>query len=53
MKVVAKAGKLIKISKNIDVNEALGSSIDVYKFSKEARKIFSLNVMNILIKERK
>lgn len=40
MKVVAKAGKLIKISKNIDVNEALGSSIDVYKFSKEAGKIF-------------
>lgn len=33
MKVVEKGGRLTSISKKISPNEALGSSIDVYKFS--------------------
>ena len=40
MKVVEKDGKLVGISKSININEALGSSIDVYKFSKETGKAF-------------
>ena len=40
MKVVEKDGRLVKISKNIAKNDALGSSIDVYKFSTEANKAF-------------
>ena len=43
MKVVEKNGKLIEISKNISKGKALGSSIDVYKFSKEAGEIFFRN----------
>lgn len=35
MKVIEKNGRLVKISKQITADEALGSSIDVYKFSKE------------------
>ena len=40
MKVVESDGKLIKISKQILANEALGSSIDVYKFSQKAGTAF-------------
>lgn len=40
MKVVEKQGKLVSISKNISREEALGSSIDVYKFSPEGGKAF-------------
>lgn len=40
MKVVEENGKLIKISKAITPEDALGASIDVYKFSKEAGKAF-------------
>lgn len=40
MKVIKKDGKLIKISKKISPKEALGCSIDVYKFSKEGGKAF-------------
>ena len=40
MKVVEKDGKLIKISKSIKPEEALGSSIDVYKFSINGGKKF-------------
>lgn len=40
MKVVEHNGKLIKISKQILVNEALGSSIDVYRFSQTAGNEF-------------
>lgn len=40
MKVVKSNGKLISISKQISENEALGCSIDVYKFSKEGSKKF-------------
>lgn len=36
MKVVANNNNIISISKTISQEEALGSSIDVYKFSKEA-----------------
>lgn len=40
MKVIEKNGKLIQISKNITYSEALGCSIDVYKFSKDAGNAF-------------
>lgn len=40
MKVVESKGRLIKISKEIRPEEALGASIDVYKFSKEGGKAF-------------
>ena len=40
MKVVEKDGKIVEISKQISQENALGSSIDVYKFSKEATQSF-------------
>ena len=40
MKVVEQDGRLTKISKAITREEALGASIDVYKFSKEGAKAF-------------
>lgn len=40
MKVVECEGKLIRISKDIKEDEALGVSIDVYKFSAEGAKLF-------------
>lgn len=40
MKVVEKNGKLVAISKQIPPEEALGSSIDVYKFSEAGGKAF-------------
>lgn len=40
MKVVEKEGKLVAIAKTITPDEALGSSIDVYKFSAEGGKAF-------------
>lgn len=40
MKVVEKEGRLVAISKTIAQEEALGVSIDVYKFSIEAAKAF-------------
>ena len=40
MKVVEKKGRLIKISKTILPEEALGVSIDVYKFSREGGNAF-------------
>lgn len=40
MKVIESEGRLIKISKEIRPEEALGASIDVYKFSKEGAKAF-------------
>lgn len=40
MKVVEENGRLIKISKTITPEEALGASIDVYKFSKEGGNAF-------------
>ncbi len=40
MKVVEENNKLIEISKTITPDRALGSSIDVYKFSKEAGSKF-------------
>ena len=36
MKVIEKDGKIISISKQISQEDALGNSIDVYKFSKDA-----------------
>ncbi len=40
MKVVEKDGRLVEISKQISKEDALGASIDVYKFSKEGGKAF-------------
>lgn len=40
MKVVEENGRLIKISKGIAKEDALGASIDVYKFSADAGKVF-------------
>ena len=43
MKVIEKDGNLIEISKQITKEDALGASIDVYKFSKEAGNLFFEN----------
>lgn len=40
MKVVEENGRLVKISKSIEKADALGVSIDVYKFSSDAGKKF-------------
>lgn len=40
MKVVEKAGRIVAISKQITPEDALGSSIDVYKFSVEGGNAF-------------
>lgn len=40
MKVVEENGRLTKISKTITKEDALGASIDVYKFSSEGAKVF-------------
>lgn len=40
MKVIEKGGRLIKISKQISPEDALGASIDVYKFSAGGGKAF-------------
>ncbi len=40
MKVVENNGRLVKISKDISEEEALGASIDVYKFSKNGGEMF-------------
>ncbi|MCD7785688.1 MAG: phosphocholine cytidylyltransferase family protein [Oscillospiraceae bacterium] len=40
MKVIEESGRLVKISKAITQEEALGASIDVYKFSAEGGKAF-------------
>lgn len=40
MKVTEENGRLVSISKQIDKEEALGCSIDVYKFSPKAGKAF-------------
>ena len=52
MKVVEDNGKLIKIAKTITPEEALGSSIDVYKFSAEGGKLF-FNKCDEYINQRK
>lgn len=40
MKVIEKNGRLVEISKTIKPGDALGTSIDVYKFSAEGGKAF-------------
>ena len=40
MKVIEENGRLVSISKQIDKEDALGCSIDVYKFSPKAGKAF-------------
>lgn len=52
MKVVEENGKLMRISKTITPEEALGSSIDVYRFSVEGGKLF-FNKCDEYINQRK
>ena len=52
MKVIEDNGRIIKISKQIGENEALGSSIDVYKFSASAGEAF-FNKCKEYIEDRK
>lgn len=40
MKVIEKDGRLVEISKQISISDALGCSIDVYKFSLDGGKAF-------------
>lgn len=40
MKVVEREGRLVQIAKTVSAEEALGASIDVYKFSVEGGKAF-------------
>lgn len=40
MKVTEKDGRLVSISKQISVNEALGCSIDIYKFGSDGGRVF-------------
>lgn len=40
MKVIEKDGRLVEIAKTITAEDALGCSIDVYKFSSEGGKVF-------------
>lgn len=40
MKVIEKDGRLVEISKTVTKDDALGSSIDVYKFSSDGGKAF-------------
>lgn len=40
MKIVLKENKIIEINKKISQNKAYGTTIDIYKLSKEASKIF-------------
>lgn len=51
MKVVEKDNRIVKISKDISKQCALGSSIDVYKFSKEGSEAF-FNKCNEYINEK-
>lgn len=48
MKVVEKDGRLVQISKAIQEKDALGSSIDVYKFSAEGAAAFFAKCANYI-----
>lgn len=52
MKVIQKDGRLVKISKQISEEDALGCSIDVYKFSPEGGQAF-FNKCKEYIEEKK
>ena len=52
MKVVEKDGRLIDISKQIPPSDALGCSIDVYKFSSEGGKAFFDRCAHYIEKEK-
>lgn len=51
MKVIVQNERLISISKRIKQEDALGSSIDIYKFSKEAGKSFFLKCAEYIEKK--
>jgi choline kinase len=51
MKVIKKNGRLIKISKAITKDDAYGTSIDIYKFSRQGGKIF-FDKCEMYIKEK-
>jgi len=50
MKVIQKGDLLIDISKEITKKDALGSSIDFYKFSKKGKDIFFSKMEEIIVK---
>ncbi len=52
MKVIQKGDLLIDISKKINKKDALGSSIDFYKFSKKGKDIFFSKMEEIIIKRK-
>lgn len=52
MKVIEKDGKLVNIAKTITKEDALGSSIDVYKFDKQGAQAF-FNACKAYIEEKK
>jgi len=53
MKVVQKNGFLVDISKEITKENALGCSIDLYKFSKRGKEIFFSKMEEIIVKKKK
>ena len=53
MKVVEKDGRLVAISKTIKEEDALGTSIDIYKFSVEAGNAFMIKCAEYIEKEKK
>lgn len=48
MKVTEKEGRIVEISKKISKNNALGASIDVYRFSKEGGQAFFSKCTNYI-----
>jgi len=52
MKVVEKEGRLVAISKKITEEDALGSSIDIYKFDSEGGKVFFDHCVKFIEKEK-
>ena len=53
MKVIEEKGRLVMISKGISREDALGASIDVYKFSKEGAKAFFDKCAEYIIENEK
>jgi len=52
MKVIQKEDLLVDISKEISKKDALGSSIDFYKFSKKGKAIFFSKMEEIIIEKK-
>lgn len=52
MKVIEEDGFIVDISKNISKEEALGCSIDFYKFSDSGAKVLFSKIENIILKRK-